>query len=414
MLSAAPRDNEICPARHILVCLAAVSALATVYFVLARMLKYRDSAHNYVDNPRTADACFRGVRGLKPAAGIGYQRAPQPGGNPKNGALTRPPEATDGPNLESCVGSDIPDDAPNIRRPATRGEQNFPLRGLYVEPSTVGLPSALCLEPSEASDEGTLASHHSIFGCLDEMGYTPPNDTACDGKSTRWSGIHISKPQRAKGGNHSTAVEGYEHEALVRLVRDANYLLLRAERGERATTTFCPEQNASKSRETSARDEGGTAATQNAHLPPTRCTLLHSNPRNRTAPGNEVHGRHAMERKDARNCTPIRPTSTKPCATTHPLTQLEAARASRNGPFAKDGLSKVCWDFACHAGCKRSAKDCRYSHELIAQPFRLDWSVQAEFLCRGGLKHYRKLPSHEVNAKVKHLRSQARRAGRTR
>ena len=104
---------------------------------------------------------------------------------------------------------------------------------------------------------------------------------------------------------------------------------------------------------------------------------------------------------------PNHPAARRSPALGRPLSQHEAARATKKGPMSSDGSKKLCWDFSCHAGCQRLAGSCWFSHESITNSQTLDWTVVAEITRRGGLKASKKIPVVEIDTRVKHLREEA-------
>eukprot|EP00971_Amphidinium_carterae_P153660 3046823-Amphidinium_carterae.1 len=87
-----------------------------------------------------------------------------------------------------------------------------------------------------------------------------------------------------------------------------------------------------------------------------------------------------------------------------PLTAEEVAMSREVAPTDSKGRIK-CWDVASHKGCTRTAAECFRSHlEPIRQADSMHWTVQAQIIRRGGLKHQQRVEPHEVDQKIQALR----------
>eukprot|EP00971_Amphidinium_carterae_P151679 3006515-Amphidinium_carterae.2 len=88
-----------------------------------------------------------------------------------------------------------------------------------------------------------------------------------------------------------------------------------------------------------------------------------------------------------------------------PLAAAEVVTSRELAPTDTKGRIK-CWDVASHKGCSRTAAECFRSHlEPIKQADSLHWTVQAQLLRRGGLRHHPRVEPQDVDAKVQALRN---------
>ena len=93
------------------------------------------------------------------------------------------------------------------------------------------------------------------------------------------------------------------------------------------------------------------------------------------------------------------------------LSITEQKRLSAHRPKETGGKKRfICLQHACHSGCKNTAKECMYAHASLGSAAGLDWTVQAQIIRLGGLKHQNAITPDQVDARVDALRKQAKAA----
>ena len=93
------------------------------------------------------------------------------------------------------------------------------------------------------------------------------------------------------------------------------------------------------------------------------------------------------------------------------LSITEQKRLSAHRPKETGGKKRfICLQHACHSGCKNTAKECMYAHASLGSAAGLDWTVQAQIIRLGGLKHQNAITPDQVDARVDALRQQAKAA----
>ena len=93
------------------------------------------------------------------------------------------------------------------------------------------------------------------------------------------------------------------------------------------------------------------------------------------------------------------------------LSDAEQKRLSAHRPKESGGKKRfICLQHACHSGCKNTAKECMYAHASLGSAAGLDWTVQAQIIRLGGLKHQNAITPDQVDARVDALRKQAKAA----
>jgi hypothetical protein len=90
------------------------------------------------------------------------------------------------------------------------------------------------------------------------------------------------------------------------------------------------------------------------------------------------------------------------------LTKTEVDQARTKAPNDGQG-NPLCWGNLTWLGCERSAQDCLRSHApLKGKLGDLDYTIQAQFLRRGGLKRDPLVKKQEVEKRIESLRSHAK------